>query len=658
MTKVLKADCSASNVAYVQFDLPLDQGEVWLTFDLFFDAAALAVFNGTGSNDFGDIIAAGFTSFATENLWAGTSPSSWALSTGDTALPSPALTANVWRTLEVHYVAGTQLVELYVDSTLAVSGTYPGSGDAHSIVVGQSTGSISDPDLIVYLDNVKISTTRGGDDLFSDDFESGNLGAWTSTTGDVSVVDDPLVPVTSMVPGRRVGIAFNDGPLEPDPTWIWLDDTTMFPPQFVAGYDTKNGRQTLISQTETGTATVYVNDRAGLFDNRNLTSPYAGNLVGRQMLLQLWNPVTLAWEPQFRGLIDDYSYDIDGSAVDANGDPINASIQIEAVDIFDYLNGYELTPGLDGQNPPPTGMEDGVWYAPTSGGVQDRFIEILTDAGIDSSRYDLSQGNVNVIGVKYDVGDSALEALRDAADAELPFIANIYVDRYGRFIFRGRYARFNPDFVSSEPGSDWDFQRWPLGDGKAIQADPTRGQMRVLSYIRSRKDLINKALAYPQGIAAADMPGQVYASTASILANGAHSAPPMGDLLTCEPTGSGYDKLTETAKFAELLVENKKAPRLAITRLQLKSMRPDDPRASATWGAICGADISHIVNVAVGYPGGLGLTGDSPVDDHYVEGRSLTVRPLNPVHDYVECDLEVSPALWSMDADGVFPVLA
>ena len=39
------------------------------------------------------------------------------------------------------------------------------------------------------------------------------------------------------------------------------------------GYDTHSGRQTLISQTETGTATVYVNERSGLFDDRNGSSP-------------------------------------------------------------------------------------------------------------------------------------------------------------------------------------------------------------------------------------------------------------------------------------------------------------------------------------------------------------------------------------------------
>jgi hypothetical protein len=57
----------------------------------------------------------------------------------------------------------------------------------------------------------------------------------------------------------RVLVAWDDGPLEPSPTWTPLDQASDgFPPQFVAGYDIKVGRQTLLSQTDTGTATVYV----------------------------------------------------------------------------------------------------------------------------------------------------------------------------------------------------------------------------------------------------------------------------------------------------------------------------------------------------------------------------------------------------------------
>ncbi len=649
--KVLRADASVTDAtASVSFGSVSD---IWVTVDLSMAAAQLTEWTTSGG-----VVKLIDIGGGTDSLYLsgpdGAFGFFWNGAGGSETGNSPPPVAGAWQTLESHYVNGG-LSELFVDGFSVWSTPAFFTGDPAGLDVGpQGSTPATGP---VYYANVKVGTTRGATDIFSDDFSSGDLSAWSSTSGDVSVVDDPFPPPPSGA-GQRVGIAFDDGPLEPNPTWTFLDDFVTegspFPPSFVAGYDTRNGRQTLISQTETGTATVYVNDRQGLFDNRNDDSPFQGKLSGKQILLQLWNPVTEVWEPQFRGHVDDYDYDIDGSAVDAHGGPINASIQIHCVDIFDYLSGYGLTPGLDGTLPTPAGMEDGVWYAPTSEGIQPRFFQILADTDLDPAMYHAAQGNVNSIGVKYDPDESALTALRDAADAELPFIANIYVDRYGRFIFRGRYSRFYPDLVAAEPGSDWDFQRWPLGDGKAIQSDPSRGQMRVLAYVRSRQETINAALAFPQGIKAEDMPGQVYIAPIAIAANGKHQAPPMSDLLTTDPE-SGNTDLVETALYAQLLVENKKDPRLAVSRLQLKAMRPDDPRAEATWGAICGADISHIVNLDVGYPGGTGLTGQSPEDDHYIEGRALTVRPLNPTHDYVECDLNVSPAIWSMDTHNVFP---
>jgi hypothetical protein len=147
----------------------------------------------------------------------------------------------------------------------------------------------------------------------------------------------------------------------------------------------------------------------------------------------------------------------------------------------------------------------------------------------------------------------------------------------------------------------------------------------------------------------------VFANITSINKYGKQQVAPMSDLLTKEGTVTGYNANKETFHFAKLLVKNQAEPRESITALQLKAIRPDDPRAAATWALITRADISHIVNVAVGYPGGTGFAGDSPEDDYYIEGRSLRVRPLNPTHDYVELDLEVSPAVWSMDTHGVFP---
>lgn len=457
------------------------------------------------------------------------------------------------------------------------------------------------------------------------------------------------------MPDGRILIAPDDAPLEPSPTWVRLDDTA----GLVAGMDINRGKQTLQARTDTGTLTVYLNDRTGRFDPNNTLSDLFGKLVGRQILCQVRDPVTAVWEPQFRGTIDDCHYDInDAYGVDEK--PIVANIQLDCVDLFDFLGGYGLTPGLDGDLPTPSGSEGTVYFAPTSGTVDDRITQILTAVGVDSTMWVVFTGNVKLQPTLYDADEAALTALRDCADAEAPFIANIYIDRQGRFVFHGIYSRFAPDDVAGDatPGA-WDFMRWPLGDGPAIAADATRGQMRVLAYSDARSNIVNAALAYPKGVAEADIPGQVYADATSINDFGKHALPPMSDLIIDSATTIGAyppSASTSTANarcllFATLLVKNQKDPRVSIDTLTLKAVRPDDPRAAATWGPLLAADISDIVNLKVGYPGsGVGVDAE----DYYIEGVRKTIRPLNPTHDYVETDLEVSPAEWSQDTHGVF----
>lgn len=472
----------------------------------------------------------------------------------------------------------------------------------------------------------------------------------------------------------RVLIAFDDGPLEPNPTWTRLDAPGGdFPDQFVSGYDTRNGKQSLLAVTETGTATVYINDhKYALFDPRNSSSPYYQKLDGKQILLQLFDPVREVWEPQFRGRIDTTAWVLDNTAVNNRGEPINASIQIECVDVMDHLAGFGLTPGLAGDRPP-SGGDDGVWYAATTDEVFVRILQILGDAGIDdggtNTLYVSFSGNVALQTAKYDADEAALTALRDCADAELPFIAqSMYVDRQGRFVFHGRYARFDPDGLSADAGPErWDFHHWQLGDGKAVH-DEGRTQMRVLEFDRSRSNLVNLAVCYPQGMPASKMPNQVYADTTSINDFGHYAAPPMSDLLTAKPIASNryghpdWDRYDECLHFAELIVKNMKDPREAITALQVKTVHPHDSRAERVWACLTQADVNDMINVRVGYPYGVGFTGGD-VDEYFVEGRELRVRPLDastfasslPGYDYVEQDLSVSPAEWSQDTHGVFP---
>jgi hypothetical protein len=596
---------------------------------------------------------------------------------GDYDLAAGTFTSDTWHTLEMLWEPTVTPAQVVFDGAVSVDNYVATPAEnVVDVLIGQ-VSAFAETGAGIYVGHVWIGTTAGAHDVLQEDWTGGTFGNWTTTHGTVSVVSAPVAPpafssgiVVPPEPGLvgRVFIAFDDGPLEPAPTWTCIDQGGSFPQSFVSGYDITSGRQTLLAQTDTGSATVYVNDHdSALFDPRNSSSPYFGKLDGRQILLQLYDPIAAAWRSQFRGIIDDYNYVMDGTAADENGDPINASIQIQCVDIFDYLAGYGLTPGIDGITPRtvpsgsaggavPAGMEDGVYYAETTGTNDDRIIEILADVGIDPTRYIVFSGNNTVQGVKYDPDESALIALRDACDAEMPFIANMYVDRFGRFVFHGRYGRFDPFGVSADAGAAvWDFHYWKLGDGKAIAADSTRTQIRVLEYSRARSEIVNVAVAYPANMPVGQMPSQVYADSTSIVDYGKHSAPPMSDLLVASAVFDSTANYPETFKFAELLVKNQKDPRESITAIQLKSIATSTPHAANVWSCLTESDVSDMVNVKVGYPDGTGFTGSSTADDYFIEGRQMTVRPSGSSYDYVELNLELSPYVWSSDTHSVFP---
>lgn len=442
------------------------------------------------------------------------------------------------------------------------------------------------------------------------------------------------------MPDGRVLVALSDGPLAASPTWTRLDDTD----NLIAQIEISTGRQTELDRTDTGTCTVSFNDTArteALFDPANTLSPLYGSLDGAQILIQAYNPVTGIWEPQFRGHIDQAGYDIPGSQAVTRG-------SLECVDILDYLAGCQMAPGLFGV----TGPGGTIVYAETAGTIDDRFIEALTDAGIDSSMYVIFTGNVRGAEGVYDPGDSVLNVLRDGVSAEFPAVAaNDFVDRRGRYCFHGRYARSDPDTVAATAGSAaWDFQRWKVGDGAAIALDSDTAQVRGFSFTRGRRDIINAALCWPRFSTTdtlfdqAEVPDNVVSDAASITAYGYHALPPAEDLLVLEGTTTGNTAKAECLYYGQQIVANLKDPLERVTSLVVKSLRSTDSRAAATWGVLTRADISDIMNVSVGYPGGVGVQNVP----YYVEGYTKTIRPLGPDFDMIEADYNVSPAVWSV----------
>lgn len=188
MSNAMLANASAAD-AYVDFDLGGQQDDIWYTFDVLFPAAALAYWQ-----DFFTFLCQLLDVdedteldqvYIDDNGWE------WG---GGTSL-TPAQTADVWHTVELrHEVDGTST--LYIDGALVGSGG-GSSGGIFYLRLGLGGG---DPDasLLVYYRNVKAGTARGGTDLFADDFSSGDLSAWTSAVGNVTVVTDPLPSVPSL----------------------------------------------------------------------------------------------------------------------------------------------------------------------------------------------------------------------------------------------------------------------------------------------------------------------------------------------------------------------------------------------------------------------------------------------------------------------------
>jgi hypothetical protein len=279
--------------------------------------------------------------------------------------------------------------------------------------------------------------------------------------------------------------------------------------------------------------------------------------------------------------------------------------------------------------------------------VDERIEDLLTDAQVADALSIVFTGNVNVWDTFYDSGDSVLVALRDAADAEFPGIANLYVDRFGRVCFHGRFARFDPDTVSAS-ASGWDFQRWSA----ATRGDVTSGvgQIRRFSFNRPRSRIVNAAIAWPRYaadgslFAESDKGAQVRTDSVSIARYGYRAKSPMGDLIIADNFNNSNTGADECQLFAEFYVNNYATPRTNIQTVTFKSVRPDVAYASETWGLLLQADISDIVALTVAEAG-------LSAEDYYIEGFHKTVRVLDgPVgFDMVETTPNLTPFAYYTD---------
>lgn len=421
-------------------------------------------------------------------------------------------------------------------------------------------------------------------------------------------------------PGEgRVWIA-GGSPLAAEPTWTRYDANSSAK---CYGFDCFAGRQSELDTTDTGTASVFFHDKVKAIDT---------DLVGLQILLQLYDPVADEWHIRWRGHIDD----IDRTLVDTFV-PDMANVALSCTGIFDYLGGVKFLPGVMGDPFPATiGATDVVFYEDER--VDDRIIALLTDAGIATTMRVVFTGNVDVNETLYDADDVILQGLRDAADAEFPGVANVYEDRFGRVAFHGRFARFDPVGTAAS-ASNWDYQAWSAG----TREDGATAHVREFSYNAPRARIINSYVAWPRAnengapFDRSLVAGMVYSDAGSIAQYG-YRGGDAPDLIIKENFNNSNTGAEECELYSEFYVTNYAEIRKAVQQVTFKTHHPGigDGRAAGTWALMTQADIADSIS----------LTIDEAdiAESFFIDGISVSCRPLQPTFDMVTVTPNLTPA--------------
>jgi hypothetical protein len=95
-----------------------------------------------------------------------------------------------WTQIGLHY-HDTVLHDLYVDGKLGAHYPVYNIGSIRNVYLGQY-GSATYNFNSFYFDDLEIGSTKGANDLFSDDFDGADLSSWTDRLGMISQILDPF----------------------------------------------------------------------------------------------------------------------------------------------------------------------------------------------------------------------------------------------------------------------------------------------------------------------------------------------------------------------------------------------------------------------------------------------------------------------------------
>jgi len=419
--------------------------------------------------------------------------------------------------------------------------------------------------------------------------------------------------------------------LDPEPDWVPLD--TGHAGLHVAQIQIRDGKQGEFEKTGTGKCTVTFRDELGYLDP---TSPhFLGSLVSSPLAIAIRNPLTDEWFPLWRGHIDDVGMI-----------PVRSRVKFDtaivAVDALDFFANFELIPGLAGFAEAQLNAQGYVFYE--DAGFDERCFAVAGDCQWPVELSSFFTGNVICSESVYSSGDSALQAIQEACDAEFPTVANYYIDQRGILQIHGRYARFDPEGVSAS-ASNWTFREWKVGDNEAAGADQGPGGTAKMqppyqpklgrSYIR------NAALCYPQSADTSDLSDYIATSEPSRAAHGTRTwtAP---NLQIAEETTIGLTAKQYCALLANYIVDNYHAPFPRIEQLTIGTEHPSGKFGGATWEMLCEASISDRALVTMSHPGG----GGFEEEPYFIEGRSIDITPGPPAHPMIKATFDLTPGVF------------
>lgn len=242
MSKVLRVDPSAAD-AWVEKDLGTPIADFWITADIFFPAATLAQFLLYASQWIFNTMLPDDTQADAVGVEGGGPSAHWVPlgTTGSSPIP-----ADAWLTCEFHHLTNTGGLGEFIVGGVHLIGTFDITGtDSQKVLIGLLGSGMLTPS-VFYIRNVKFGTTQGASDLGADDFSSGDLTFWTTTSGDVTVIDDPTTG-GSTAPDPPILTAATPGDTTVDLAWTPGSDGGSAITSYDVYRGTSSGTETLLT---------------------------------------------------------------------------------------------------------------------------------------------------------------------------------------------------------------------------------------------------------------------------------------------------------------------------------------------------------------------------------------------------------------------------